>query len=335
MSASPVVVITGASSGLGRGTALAFAKRHARLVLVARGASSLREVAAECTAHGARDVATVAGDTTDEATADRAVDTAIARHGRLDVWINDASVSSYGAFWEQSSDDFRRILDVNITGYANGSRSALRVMIPQGSGLIVNVASILGEVPQPYTAAYSMSKAAVIAFGRSVRSELSLAKSPVHVVTVLPPTLDTPFFHHAGNRTGRALQALPPVYPPTEAVDEILAAWKNPGKPERGHRVGQSAGPAAPAAAAGRGGGDRPADRTRAVHERVGRSDDRQSVFAVRPAARRDRRLGRPEQADGSPACRRSTRRRGGLRRPCRASEARLTRLPALVLQLY
>ncbi|WP_285114467.1 SDR family NAD(P)-dependent oxidoreductase [Leifsonia sp. fls2-241-R2A-40a] len=233
MSASPVVVITGASSGLGRGTALAFARRHARLVLVARGAASLEEVAVDCAAAGARDVAIVAGDTTDESTGDRAVDTAIARHGRLDVWVNVAAVGSYARFWEQPAEEFRRILDVDIHGYTNGSRSALRVMVPQRSGLIVNVASILGEVPQPYSAAYSMSKAAVIAFGRSVRSELSLAKSPVHMVTVLPPTLDTPFFQHAGNRTGRALKALPPVYPPTEALDAIVAAWKNPGTPER------------------------------------------------------------------------------------------------------
>lgn len=233
MSASPVVVITGASSGLGRGTSLEFAKRHARLVLVARSASTLHDVAAECTAKGARDVVTVAGDTADRETSARAVDTAIARHGRLDLWINAAAVSSYGVFWEQPPAEFERILDVDIHGYANGSRSALRVMLRQRSGTIINVASILGEVPQPYTAAYSMSKAAVIALGRSLRSELSLAKSPVHVVTVLPPTLDTPIFQHAGNRTGRALQALPPVYPPTDAVKQIVAAWKRPGTPER------------------------------------------------------------------------------------------------------
>lgn len=233
MSASPVVVITGASSGLGRGTALAFAKRHVRLVLIARGASTLEEVADECRAHGARDVTTVAGDMADPATAERAVDIAIARNGRIDVWVNAAAVTSYGPFWEQPASEFERVLDVDIHGYANGSRSALRVMIPQRSGLIVNVASILGEVPQPYTAAYSMSKAAVIALGRSLRSELALAKSPVHVVTVLPPTLDTPIFQHAGNRSGRALRALPPVSPPTDAVAQILAAWKRPGTPER------------------------------------------------------------------------------------------------------
>jgi NAD(P)-dependent dehydrogenase (short-subunit alcohol dehydrogenase family) len=233
MSASPVVVITGASSGLGRGTALAFAKRHARLVLVARGSAALEEVADECASLGARDVLTVAGDIADPDTADRAVDTAIAVHGRLDVWINDAAVSTYGLFWELPPADFARVLDVDIHGYVNGARSALRVMLRQRSGTIINVASVLGEVPQPYSSPYSLSKAAVIALGRSLRSELSLAKSPVHVVTILPPTLDTPIFHHAGNRTGRALQALPPVYPPTDAVKEILAAWKNPGKPER------------------------------------------------------------------------------------------------------
>jgi NAD(P)-dependent dehydrogenase (short-subunit alcohol dehydrogenase family) len=233
MSASPVVVITGASSGLGRATAHAFARRHARLVLVARGAAALDDVAAECRSLGARDVAVVTGDTTDRATTDRAVDTAVARHGRLDLWVNDAGVTGYGRFWEQPADEFARVLDVNVRGYANGMRSALRVMLPQRSGVIVNVASILGEVPQPFSAAYSSSKAAVIALGRSVRSELSLAGSPVHVVSVLPPTLDTPIFHHAGNRTGRALKALPPVFAPEKAVDEVLAAWRHPRVPER------------------------------------------------------------------------------------------------------
>ena len=233
MSPSPVVVITGASSGLGRATAQAFARRHARLVLVARGASALADVAREATVLGARDVATVAGDTSDQATTDRAVDTAIARNGRIDVWINAAAVTAYGTFWEQPTADFERVLEVNVNGYANGVRSALRAMLRQRSGTVVNVASILGEVPQPYSAAYSMSKAAVIALGRSVRSELSLAKSPVHVVTVLPPTLDTPIFHHSANVTGHALKALPPVYPASDVVDVILAAWKRPGKPER------------------------------------------------------------------------------------------------------
>ncbi|MEV8213859.1 SDR family NAD(P)-dependent oxidoreductase [Leifsonia sp. NPDC077715] len=233
MSPSPVVVITGASSGLGRATAQAFAKRHAKLVLVARGASTLEDVAREATALGARDVVTVSGDTSDQATTDRAVDTAIARNGRVDVWINAAAVTAYGTFWEQPAADFERVLQVDINGYANGTRSALRAMMPQRSGLIVNVASILGEVPQPYSAAYSMSKAAVIALGRSLRSELSLANSPVHVVTVLPPTLDTPIFHHSANATGHELRALPPVYPASDVVDVILAAWKHPRKPER------------------------------------------------------------------------------------------------------
>ncbi|MDR6972603.1 SDR family NAD(P)-dependent oxidoreductase [Leifsonia shinshuensis] len=233
MSASPVVVITGASSGLGRATALAFARRHARLVLVARGAAGLEDVVAEARAHGARDAVAVGGDTTDPATGDRAADTAIARYGRLHLWVNAAAVSSYARFWEQPAAEFERVLDVDIRGYANGVRSALGVMRSQRSGVIVNVASILGEVPQPYSAAYSMSKAAVIAFGRSLRSELALAKSPVHVVTVLPPALDTPIFQHAGNRSGREVRALPPVYPPSRAVDEILAAWKHPARGER------------------------------------------------------------------------------------------------------
>jgi short-subunit dehydrogenase len=223
----PVVVITGASSGIGRATALLFAKKGARLVLASRRADALERVAEECRARGG-DAIVVATDVTNAAEVDSLAADAVEEFGRIDVWVNAASVAVYATVDTIPLEDFKRVLDVNVMGYVHGARSALSVMSDQGRGVLVNVASILGEIPQPYSAAYGMSKAAVISLGGSLRQELALQKQRhVHVVTVLPPTIDTPFFSHAANYTGRELLAMPPVYSPEQvAMDIVRAAGK-------------------------------------------------------------------------------------------------------------
>lgn len=224
----PVVVITGASSGIGRATALRFASRHARLVLAARSTDALNAVVKECRKRGAKAVA-VPTDVTDpeavQALAARAVD----EFGRLDVWINNAAVSVFGRVTDVPLRDFQRVLDVNISGYVHGVRAALPQLRKQGTGVIINVASVVGEIAQPYTAAYSMSKAAVRALGVSVRSELRLdGMTGIKVCTVMPSTIDTPFFQHAANYTGRQVVALPPVYAPQRVARTIVKVARNP-----------------------------------------------------------------------------------------------------------
>ncbi|GAA4265315.1 SDR family NAD(P)-dependent oxidoreductase [Frondihabitans peucedani] len=224
------IVITGASSGIGRASALRFAERGTTLLLAARRADALEEVAALCRKRGAVAVV-VPTDTTDEQAVDRLGARALSTTGRIDVWVNDAAVSSFSPFLDMPMDEFRRVLDVNIMGYVYGARAALRVMVRQRHGVVVNVSSIVGEVPQPYTAPYGMSRAAVRALGVSLRSELALAKQKhVHVVTVLPPTVDTPFFRHSANHTGRAIQAMPPVYPVEQVAAAVVKAATAPGK---------------------------------------------------------------------------------------------------------
>jgi short-subunit dehydrogenase len=122
-------------------------------------------------------------------------------------------VTVFGPFEEVPLDDFRRVLDVNVMGYVHGARAALAIMREQGRGVLINVSSIVGGVPQPYTHAYGMAKAAIRSLSTSLRQELWLAGARgVKVCSVLPATIDTPLFQHAANYTGRAAVAMPPVY---------------------------------------------------------------------------------------------------------------------------
>jgi short-subunit dehydrogenase len=220
VSAEQVVVITGASSGIGRATALRFAKEGASLVLASRRGAALTELAVECRALGARAEA-VPTDVSDEQQVTALAEQAVGRFGRIDVWINDASVAVFAPLVEAPIDEVKRVFDVNVMGYLYGARAALGVMTRQGTGVLLNVASIAGEVPYPYAGAYGMSKAAVRAMGISLRGELRLAGATgVHVATVSPPTVDTPFFQHSANHTGRRVLAMPPVY----SVEKVAAA---------------------------------------------------------------------------------------------------------------
>lgn len=230
-SVPPVVVITGASSGIGRATALLFASKGASVVLASRREQALNEVAGECVLVGG-DVLVVPTDVTDYKAVRRLAKATVKKFGRIDVWINGAGVGAFGSFLDVPLDDVRRVLDVNVMGYVYGARAALKVMVEQGEGSIVNIASLVGEVQQPYTSAYGMSKAAVRALGVSLRQELALdGHRKIHVSTIVPPTIDTPFFRHAANYTGREVVAMPPVYPAELVATAIEKVSRSP-KPE-------------------------------------------------------------------------------------------------------
>ena len=221
-SEDPVVVITGASSGIGRATALRFARKRARLVLAARSSDALEALAKECRKRGAKAIA-VPTDVTDPEAVQALAARAVEEFGRLDVWVNNAAVSVFGRITDVPLRDFQRVLDVNVSGYVHGARAALPQLREQGSGVLINVSSIVGEIAQPYTAAYSMSKAAVRALGVSIRSELRLdGITGIKVCTVMPATIDTPFFQHAANYTGRQVVAMPPVYGPQRVACAIV-----------------------------------------------------------------------------------------------------------------
>lgn len=223
-----VVVITGAAGGIGRATALRFARTGAHVVLAGRRTEALEEVAARCRSRGVRALA-VPTDVTDAAAVDRLAQRTVEQFGRIDVWVNCASVGLFASVADSPLEDVRRLLDVNVMGYVHGARAALAHMRRQGAGVLVNVSSVIGVVPQPYGFAYAMAKAAVRALSVSLRSELRLAGvRGIDVVTVIPAAFDTPFFQQAANYTGHEVQPIPPVYGPRQAARTIVRAVRRP-----------------------------------------------------------------------------------------------------------
>ncbi len=220
------MVITGASSGIGRATAHAFAQRGARLVLAARGEPGLRDAAAECEALGA-EVLVVPTDVGDEARVEALAGAAVARFGRLDVWVGNASVFSYGTVEQTPSAVFREVLETNLLGQVYGARAALPHFRAQGSGVLVVVASLYSKVTSPYLSPYISSKFGLYAFAEVLREELR-GEPGLRVVTVLPATIDTPIYQRAANYTGRRVHPLPPVVDPRRVAAAIVRAADRP-----------------------------------------------------------------------------------------------------------
>lgn len=225
--AGKTFIVTGASSGIGRGVALELGRAGANVIVVARRTAALETLAGEIRASGGHPVV-VTADVTDTAQMRQLAIQTAARFGRIDGWINSAGVVVIGQFEDIPLEDHQRLLDVNLKGIVTNSYLALRQFRAQGNGVLINVASIDGEVPHAFHASYSASKAGVIALGRVLNEELNLAgRDDIHVVTVLPWAIDTPLWDHAGNYTGRTAQ-LPTLDGPEKVVNVIVRATLHP-----------------------------------------------------------------------------------------------------------
>ena len=223
-----VIVITGASSGFGRGAALELGRQGAKVVLAARRTELLEEVATEITGNGG-DARVVTTDVADMAQVQALAEAAVDAFGRIDVWINNVGIGALGYFWEVPMDVHARVVDVNLTGLMYGAHVALNQFIAQGGGTLVNTGSVDSEVPIAMQNSYAATKAGVLSLGRSLNTELRLAElhDRIKVATVMPWAADTPWFEHAANYTGHAPRMIM-MDGPKIVVDAIVEACTDP-----------------------------------------------------------------------------------------------------------
>jgi short-subunit dehydrogenase len=223
---APVVVLTGASSGIGRATAWALAKERVRLVLAARDRYALDLVASECHQLGAP-AEVVVTDVTDAQAVNALAQAAIERFGEIDVWINNVGVGAVGPFDIAPIEAHRRVIESNLIGHMNGAHAALRHFRQRRRGTLINMISLGGWWSTPYAAAYTASKFGLRGFGQSLRAELTDVPD-IHVCDVYPALVDTPGVSHGANYTGRRLKPMPPLLDPRTVAAKIVSLLRDP-----------------------------------------------------------------------------------------------------------
>lgn len=223
-----VVVITGASSGFGRGAALKFAAAGAQVVLAARRKRLLKQVAEECRQIGAQALV-VETDVSNSSEVEELAQRAIDKFGKVDVWVNNAGVGAVARFDETPLEEHEQVIQTNLMGTIYGSYVALQQFREQGRGVLINVGSFAGKVAAPYLSSYSASKFGIRGLGMALRQELEESdERGIHVCTVMPVSMDTPFFGHAANHTGKPVHPIPPVYDPQKVVNVIYEVALDP-----------------------------------------------------------------------------------------------------------
>lgn len=224
-----VVVLMGASSGIGRETALRFARKGAKVVVSARGEEGLDSLVEEIRREDGEAIA-VPADTSEfdqvKAVADRAVEV----YGRLDTWVHLAAVGLFATFEETTPEEFRRVIDVNLMGQVYGAMAALPQIKREGGGALIHVSSMGAKRSIPLQSAYCASKHGIDGFLESLRVELRREKLPISVTQVMPATINTPFFDKARTKLGVKPVAPPPIYQPGIVSEAILHAAENPAR---------------------------------------------------------------------------------------------------------
>lgn len=220
------VVITGASSGIGRATAEAFASRGARLTIAARDGGALESVARRCRQLGGA-VTVAPTDVTDiQAARDLAL-TAEQRYGAIDVWVSNVGIGAVGRFQDTPPEAHARVVQASLVSHMHEAHAVLPIFLRQRRGVFVNMVSLGAFAPVPFAAAYSASKFGLRGFGEALRAELA-DEPDIHVCDVYPGFVDAPGLSHAGNYIGRQLTAPPPVLDPARVASAIVRLAQRP-----------------------------------------------------------------------------------------------------------
>lgn len=222
-----VVVITGASSGLGRAAAIEFARRGCRLVLGARRADALADTARACRDAGADNTLVVPTDVTIEDDVQNLAARALSEFGGIDVWVNNAGVTAFAALEDGSFEIHRRVIETNLFGAMYGARAVLPIFKRQATGTLINVGSTLSTVAQPYVPSYVVSKFGLRGLTEVLRTEL--ADHPnIQACTLLPYAFDSPHFETGANRLGLDAHPMPPQQSPEKVARALVSLAESP-----------------------------------------------------------------------------------------------------------
>lgn len=231
MAKHEVVVITGASAGVGRAAVREFAKHGASVGLIARGAEGLEGTRREVEAQGGKALV-IPTDVADPAQVEAAAQQVEEQLGPIDIWVNNAMASVFSPIKEMPAEEFKRVTEVTYLGYVYGTLAALKRMLPRDRGTIVHVGSALAYRSIPLQSAYCAAKHAVLGFFASLRTELEHDRSNVQTVMVQMPALNTPQFGWVKSRLPRKAQPVPPIFQPEVAAHAIYYAAHHPQRRE-------------------------------------------------------------------------------------------------------
>jgi NAD(P)-dependent dehydrogenase (short-subunit alcohol dehydrogenase family) len=224
-----VVALMGASSGIGRETALRFARKGAKVVVSARGEEGLDSLVEEIRGEGGSATA-VPADTSEFEQVRAVADRAVEEYGRLDTWVHLAAVGLFATFEQTTPEEFGRVIDVNLMGQVYGAMAALPHLKREGRGALIHISSVEAKRSFPFHSAYGASKHGIDGFLESLRVELRHEGWPISVTQVMPGTINTPFFDKGRSKLGVKPVGIPPIYEPGTVADLILYAAKNPAR---------------------------------------------------------------------------------------------------------